>query len=115
MSVYSILLSVLFLTGCTVSSTYDLSALSEVKVSPAPARRLSFTLPLESLYYSPGLLRSKKDALDAFSVVRCQVGKQCKVDVKSQVGQATHEVELPADTTKKFYLIGKNGTTAELE
>lgn len=105
------LLSVLAMND--LKDIYDWDMISEAKIVRRSSERfLSFRIPMESLFFSPGLRVQKKTDGDYYSVVRCRVGASCDVDLRAPenaTGEVV-EIKLPSKSAEKVFLSGKTSS-----
>jgi hypothetical protein len=99
----------LILVGCTMNDSYDLDAISSIS---RKGNTLHFNVRTETLYFTPGFLRKKTADGDRLTLVRCKVGKECRVDIPLAVPPKgeSYEVELPKDISKVIRLDAKSGS-----
>lgn len=105
------MLSVLAMSD--LKDIYDWDMISEAKIVRRSSDRfLSFRIPMESLFFSPGLRVQKKSDGDYYSIVRCRVGTTCAVDLRApetSTGEVV-EIKLPRESTKAIYLAGRTSS-----
>lgn len=109
-------LGLALLAGCTMSDVYDVDAISNVVISAAGRgpRTLTYTLRLDTMYYSPGVKVSRKDGAERLQVVKCKVGKTCAFDLPSETNGSFTQVTLPGDAGEKVFIDGKSGKFIEV-
>lgn len=98
------------ITGCVGDNKtmhYEISDITDVTYTlDGKLLTLSYILPLETLYYSPGVDISinKNDIL--LTVKRCNINDKCKVDVTSEHSNGNREIiklEIKKSTSNVYF------------
>lgn len=76
----------LFLAACGETMSYQTSAIDIVNVdsSKSNVTEIIYQPLLESMYYCPGVTLKVSGTRVKVAFVRCEIGQECKVDVKAE-------------------------------
>jgi hypothetical protein len=116
---YLLLLTTLFFTaGCnssTIGSTmrYEPEQLTNINFSKADnGYALSYSAPLESLYFSPGVKLIQKDGNTYIEVIRCKIDHDCDVDFKSTYAEdGSSKVVIDSDVSAdNAFILGSDAS-----
>ncbi|MGF1725672.1 hypothetical protein [Photobacterium nomapromontoriensis] len=89
-------LLVLLVAGCVGDGEmmrYEITDITDVTyTTDGKGLTLSYTLPLETLYYSPGV--DVSDSADGTLLIirKCSINNKCEVDIQSEHAEASREV-----------------------
>lgn len=107
-----LLSAALLAVACSGPERYDLNDVSEVSVTgDTQGTVLKYRVPMESLYFSPGVKSRVKDGKRYIEIIRCKVGRKCAVDFAATVDAETHTVALGKYATDNLLLIGPANET----
>jgi len=60
----------------------------------AATMKINYRVPLESLYFSPGINVAMEEGKTVLTFVRCNINDQCKANSKAQFSQGLYQAEL---------------------
>lgn len=104
--------ALLLVVACSGPERYELKDVSEVSVTGGTHDTvLKYRVPMESLYFSPGVKSRVKDGKRYIEIIRCKVGRKCAVDFAATVDAETHTVALGKYATDNLLLIGPANET----
>ncbi len=105
-------LVLLTLLGCTKMDIYEPNQIYNARFSVSD-KTLHYQVELDTLYFSPGLVRDKNKP-DCYRVVRCSINKKCPVDIESSITEGVYSAQLPQSTGETICFVGNSSKTLTL-
>jgi hypothetical protein len=110
---FLLFLTVLNLFGCNEKDYYKLSKIKDLNIDSNESKiKLSYRLPLDTLYYSPGILIHKYEGKSLIHIVKCSIKEKCKVDIASASKEGMTKVIIPKSDKEECSLSDGKKTKA---
>ncbi|WP_282178276.1 hypothetical protein [Vibrio nereis] len=99
-----LLLTMLIINGCSGEDKpkyYDVSDISELSYELAEdSLSVSYSLVLETLYYSPGVNIKIKGNDIIIDIIRCNVNDECSVDILTTMSNSNKKIVIVREKVK---------------